>query len=220
MSMTPSPRQQAPGFIRRAWANRDNAPERVNRDHDVLRNVSRDIAEQHPNPVAPATFTEQLAEFATGADGMMKKLQKATEDTRTLKAENAILRAANDGLEEHVDRVNDYWERQYETVNAERQRLSRLYYSIVSRLDGAAEFIINTRDSAKKEAFAPDETQEPQRPNLDRAHPRTQDAAAAVEEALRRPGANRLPPPDYGQGEHGHPARRDIETGQRGYDQD
>lgn len=214
MSMT-DPRP--PRFLTN-WRKRTEGPKFINRDQDVIRNVARDIAMRHPHHTAPKPFTEQLREFGEGADQLMKRLAETTEELRTVLAENAVLRARNEDLEQHIGDQDSHWAQQYEMVNSERQRLTRLYYSLISRFDGAVEFLTNARESAKREAFAPDETQEPQRPDLNRAHPRTDDAAAAIEQALRRPGVGRLPPADYGDGSHGNPPRRDIDTGRREFE--
>lgn len=181
MSMT---ERDTPRFLQR-WRKREPGPNFVNRDQDVIRNVARDIAMKHPHHTQPKPFTEQLREFGEGADALMRRLAETTEELRTALAENAVLRARNEDLEAHIDDQADNWERQYEAVNAERQRLTRLYYALISRFDGAVDFLINARESAKKEAFAPDETVERTRENPDRAKPRGEAAVQAIEDALR-----------------------------------
>ena len=164
-------------------------------------NELAEIARAYPNPIPPETFTAQLRKFAEGADRLMEDHETRTDELREALAENALLRARVYDLETHVDVLNDFWGKEWDKLNDAHQALSRLYYALTARLDGAVEFMATTRADAQQEALAPRRTE---RVSLtDR--PRKQ-AIAPVEnvhdvlERFSQPpqlGNSRLPPNGY-----------------------
>ena len=122
----------------------------------MLNEATTQAVARHPRVLQPKTFTEQLKDFAVGADELMSQLNEKNELLRVSDAENSVLRARNADLDQHIEEQKQYWETRVAELEAENARISRRYHSLSSRLDGVVDFIVGTRDAEKRESFAPD----------------------------------------------------------------
>jgi hypothetical protein len=151
-----------PSFLR----PRDPTPERQSTatQSKLLDQIAADIAAVHADEPLQDTFTDQLHRFGEGADRLMGQHRDNTAKLRAVLAENAVLRARNDDLEQHVADLNAYWERQYEVATARSERLSKHYHSLTGAFDLLIDAMHDTRERAKRDAYAADEVDTPPRP--------------------------------------------------------
>lgn len=170
---------------------------------EVMDAALDEVARQHPTPLEPETFVEQLRRFAVGADHLMSQLRDTHADLRATVADNVVLRARQADLEKHIDMLNTYWSDEWEKINDRYQTLCRLHYSLTSRLDGAVDFMTSTREDARREAFGPEEPEQPamqpSRPVVERHPADPDDDPDGVLARLARPQVNRrtMPPPEF-----------------------
>ncbi len=150
-----------PSFLRR---EPDAPPTRPAVHSALLDQIAADIAAAHPAEPAQDSFVEQLHKFGEGADRVMAQARENTDKLRGALAESAVLRARNADLEQHVADLNAYWERQYEVAVARSERLSKHYHSLKGALDLLMDAMHDTRERAKREAYAADEVDTPPRP--------------------------------------------------------
>lgn len=150
-----------PSFLR---PNRDASPTRPTVQSALLDQIVADIAAAHPAEPEHESFVDQLHKFGQGADRVMTQARENTDKLRGALAENAVLRARNADLEQHVADLNAYWERQYEVATARSERLSRHYHSLVGAFDLLIDAMHDAREKAKREAYKADEVDTPPRP--------------------------------------------------------
>jgi len=182
MTITEALSNAAPAFLRRPLDRQPDQPAAKPADA-LLDQIAADLAEALPDPHQPRSFTDQLRDFGDGADRLMAAHRQNTDRLRLALAENAVLRARNADLEQHAAAISSYWERQYDAVNARLQRVSSLYHALVGRFDLSIAMQIETREAAKREAFAVVDDTELPRP-------------AGVEVQERRPTAAEPPAED------------------------
>lgn len=150
-----------PSFLR---PNRDASPGRPSVQSALLDQIAADIAAAHPAEPEHESFVDQLHKFGAGADRVMAQARENTDKLRGALAENAVLRARNADLEQHVADLNAYWERQYEVATARSERLSRHYHSLVGAFDLLIDAMHDAREKAKRQAYTADEVDTPPRP--------------------------------------------------------
>lgn len=152
---------KVPSFLQ---PDRDPPPARPTVQSALLDQIAADIAAAHPAEPEQEPFVDQLHKFGAGADRVMAQARANTDKLRGALAENAVLRARNLDLEQHVADLNAYWQGQYEAATARAQRLSRHYHSLTGAFDLIIDALHDTREKAKREAFTADEVDTPPRP--------------------------------------------------------
>lgn len=157
-----------PDWMRRRQVP-DRAPAPVRRDSAdrLLATIGDEIARAQPAPTTPRVWTDELRRFGDNADRLQNELEQTAERLRTTLAENAVLRARVGDLESHVADLNAYWQAATDRLTAECKRVNRLLWAMESRLDSMVEYMTSTRDAARREAFAPDATNEPRPPGVE-----------------------------------------------------
>lgn len=111
-----------------------------------------EIARAYAPPPRRASFRDRMVEFAEDADEIRAQLDAANERLRAVLAENTTLKSRVSDLERHIDVVNAHWEREWIKVNDSYQATSREYHALTARLDGAVDFMAQTRTAASAAA--------------------------------------------------------------------
>lgn len=119
-------------------------------------NDAADLVGQARRPVAAReTFADRAIREAQAMDELQDKHGRLIEEYQAAITEIAVLRARVDDLEDHVDKVNAYWENQYEQATTRTQRITRAYAALESRFKGAMGYLATALAESKAEAYAP-----------------------------------------------------------------
>lgn len=148
-----------------------------------------EIARAYAPPQRRATFRDRMVEFAEDADEVRAQLDAANERLRAVLAENTTLRSRVSDLEHHIDVVNAHWEREWVKVNDSYQATSREYHALTARLDGAVDFMAQTRTAASAAAARQDEPETDvvdQVPENESPAPPAEPAAGAVDAEMAK----------------------------------
>jgi hypothetical protein len=119
-------------------------------------NDAADMTVRAIRPAAtPDTFADRAIREAQAMDALQAKHDRLLEEYQAAITEVGILRGRVDDLEDHVDKVNAYWEHQYEQASLRTQRITRAYAALESRFNGAIDYLANALKQSKAEAYAP-----------------------------------------------------------------